>query len=102
MPTGARQESRWHRIPGRFNAGKWSGIPSVTAERIVTAVRLSKLYPEARVLHSGGASEARLGKEILVGLGVPSDKISIEDRSRSTFENAKCSKMIAAPKRSET
>jgi uncharacterized SAM-binding protein YcdF (DUF218 family) len=85
-----------------YNAGEWSGISSVTAERIVTAVRLSKLYPEARVLYSGGGSEARLGREILVGLGVPSERISIEDRSRSTSENAKFSKIIAAPKRSET
>jgi uncharacterized SAM-binding protein YcdF (DUF218 family) len=85
-----------------YTAGEWSGISSVTAERIVTAARLSKLYPEARVLYSGGGSEARLGKEILVGLGVPSKTISIEDRSRTTSENAKFSKIIAAPKRSET
>jgi uncharacterized SAM-binding protein YcdF (DUF218 family) len=85
-----------------YNAGEWSGIPSVAAERVVTAVRLSKLYPEARVLYSGGGNEARLGKEILVGLGIPPEKISIEDRSRSTSENAKFSKIIAAPNRSET
>jgi uncharacterized SAM-binding protein YcdF (DUF218 family) len=81
---------------------EWSDIRSGLAGRVTETVRLSKLYPEATVLYSGGGIEAALGKKVLVRLGVPSERISIEDKSRNTYENAKFSKMVAAPKQSET
>jgi uncharacterized SAM-binding protein YcdF (DUF218 family) len=77
-------------------------ISYVVPERVVATVRLSELYPQARVLYSGGGTEAVLGKKALVRLGVLSERIIIEDKSRNTYENAKFSKMIAAPKESET
>src|SRR5262249_14952030 len=64
-------------------------------------VHLSKLYPQARILYSGGGTEAQLGKEILVRLGVERERIIVEDRSRSTAENARFSKIAAAPNQSE-
>jgi uncharacterized SAM-binding protein YcdF (DUF218 family) len=64
-------------------------------------VRLAKLYPEAKILYSGGGTEAELGKRILIRLGIKRERIIIEDRSKSTAENARFSKIIAAPKRSE-
>ena len=44
-------------------------IRSGIAERIMETVRLSKSYPEARILYSGGGMEAKLGKKVLMRLG---------------------------------
>jgi uncharacterized SAM-binding protein YcdF (DUF218 family) len=71
------------------------------AERIMETVRLSKLYPEAKILYSGGGAEAQLGKKVLMRLGIERERIIIEDRSRNTAENARLSKIVAAPKQSE-
>ena len=71
------------------------------SERVMETVRLSKLYPQARIVYSGGGTEAQLGKEILVRLGVERERIVVEDRSKSTAENARFSKIVAAPKQSE-
>jgi uncharacterized SAM-binding protein YcdF (DUF218 family) len=76
-------------------------IRSGIAERIMETVRLSKLYLEARILYSGGGTEAQLGKKVLMRLGIERKRIIIEDRSRNTAENARLSKIIAAPKQSE-
>jgi len=83
------------------HASEWSKIRSGLAERVMETVRLSKLYPEARILYSGGGPEARLVEKILIRLGVERERIIIEDRSRNTAENARLSKIVAAPKRSE-
>jgi uncharacterized SAM-binding protein YcdF (DUF218 family) len=76
-------------------------IRSGMSDRVMETVRLSKLYPQARVLYSGGGTEAQLGKEILVRLGVERERIILEDRSKSTAENASFSKLVVAPKSSE-
>ncbi len=83
------------------HATEWSDIPSGISKRVTETVRLSKLYPNARILYSGGETEARLGKKVLMRLGVARERIIIEDRSRNTAENARFSKIIAAPKPSE-
>ena len=82
-------------------ASEWSDIRSGMAERVMETVRLSKLYPEAKILYSGGGAEAQLGKKVLMRLGVERERIVIEDRSRNTAENARLSKIVAAPKQSE-
>ena len=76
-------------------------IRSDMAERVMETVRLSKLYPQATILYSGGGTEAQLVKNILMRLGVERERIIIEDQSRNTAENARLSKISAAPKRSE-
>jgi len=76
-------------------------ISSGMSERVMETVRLSKLYPEAKIFYSGGGKEALSGKNILVQLGVEGERIIIEDQSRTTAENARFSKIIATPKPSE-
>jgi uncharacterized SAM-binding protein YcdF (DUF218 family) len=74
-------------------------------ERILAAVELSRLYPEARILLTGGTgrlvteafSEAEATAEELVKLGVPRERMIIEGRSRNTQENAEFSRAIANP-----
>jgi uncharacterized SAM-binding protein YcdF (DUF218 family) len=76
-------------------------IHSDLSERVKETVRLSKLYSDARILYSGGGTEAQLGKKLLMRLGVEPERIIIEDRSQNTAENAKLSKIIVVPKASE-
>jgi len=62
--------------------------------RIVTAVRLQKRM-NVPIIVSGGSvfkgkkAEAPIVKRFLIDLGVPSDKVILEDKSRDTIENAK-------------
>ncbi len=82
-------------------ASQLSDIRSGIADRVMETVRLAKLYPEAKILYSGGGTEAQLGKKVLMRLGIERERIIIESRSQNTAENARLSKMIAAPKQSE-
>jgi uncharacterized SAM-binding protein YcdF (DUF218 family) len=76
------------------------GVPKGDSlERLVTAARLEKRL-KIPVIVSGGAVfkdswlEALAMKRILVDLGVPTNRILVEDKSRDTMENAKYSKEI--------
>jgi uncharacterized SAM-binding protein YcdF (DUF218 family) len=75
-------------------------------ERVTTVAELSREYPEARIVLSGGAShlitaepttESSLGRDLLVSGGVPANRIELEERSRNTCENAAESERIAQP-----
>ena len=82
-----------------------------TGERLTKTAELSMLYPDARILISGGlgdllpedeTSESALSRDFLVEIGVPKRRIEIEERSRNTCENAVESKAIAAPQPGQT
>ncbi|MGB3389745.1 MAG: YdcF family protein [Pseudaminobacter sp.] len=77
-----------------------------TGERLTKTAELSRRYPDARILLSGGLgdllldgeeSEAAIARDFLVEIGVPKARIEIEERSRNTCENAVESKVVAAP-----
>jgi uncharacterized SAM-binding protein YcdF (DUF218 family) len=79
-----------------------SGIGSPSDEmmgRIVTAARLQKRLG-LPVLISGGRSfggrapEAPVVRRVLADLGVPAERIVVEERSRDTFENAAFTRRI--------
>ena len=68
-------------------------------ERTVTAVRIQKrlnvpIIVTGGVVFKGKAAEAPIVKRFLVDLGVPSERVIIEDKARDTIENAKYSKEI--------
>jgi len=79
------------------------------AERMPALVDLARRYPDARVIFSGGspalffseAPEAEFAVRLLQSLGIPRNRIIVEDRSRNTVENAVFSKLIAQPKPGE-
>lgn len=80
------------------------------AERFTEAVALSRRLPQARVVFTGGtaallpASGAMDGtavREMLVDMGVAPERITTEDRSRNTWENAVFTKAMIAPKPGE-
>jgi len=79
------------------------------AERITAAAALARRYPNARIIYSGGSnavladriSEAPFAVEELEALGVAHDRITAEEQSRNTIENAVFSRLIAQPKPGE-
>jgi uncharacterized SAM-binding protein YcdF (DUF218 family) len=79
------------------------------AERIIAVPVLAKRYPAARIIYSGGdaglfvrhGSEADVVTDLFESLGVPASRLTLEDRSRNTAENATYSKALAQPKPGE-
>ncbi len=79
------------------------------AERITVAAELARRYPDARIIFSGGgnawifaeAVEATFAVRQLEALGVAHERITAEEQSRNTIENAVFSRLIANPKPGE-
>ena len=79
------------------------------ATRITMGVALSRRFPDARLVFSGGSAamllhprtEAEDTRRIWIEMGVPPGRIAIEDRSRNTFENAQFSRRLLDPKPGE-
>lgn len=75
------------------------------AERLFYGARLGLQHPEARVLFTGGsadpwtpdAREAPWAAEMLRQLGLPGERLVIEDQSRNTYENALFSQRLVMP-----
>jgi uncharacterized SAM-binding protein YcdF (DUF218 family) len=87
------------------------GVPVVRSapDRMIAAAALARKYPKARIVFSGGspnlisndAREADYASEILESLGVSKARLTMERRSRNTYENAEFSKALVAPKDGE-
>ena len=83
---------------------------SDAADRITEAVILSRRYPAARLVFSGGtnalfgevATEAADTRRLWIELGAAPERITIEDRSRNTDENARFTKALVTPRPGET
>ena len=83
------------------------------AERLTAAAALAIAHPEARLVFSGGSGRLRntvLGQpdipsvavDFFESLGIDPDRITWEDQSRNTAENARLSYEVAAPSSAET
>ena len=88
------------------------GLPSLNAaaERMTEAVALSRRYPDAKLVYTGAygsllherVPEAETAATLLVELGVPRERIVLEGKSRTTWENAVDTKALVRPKPGET
>ena len=66
------------------------------AERYIEAVVLARRFPTARIVFTGGGealsgvseTEAATASRIFQQLGVDADRLTLEDKSRTTWENA--------------
>jgi uncharacterized SAM-binding protein YcdF (DUF218 family) len=75
------------------------------ASRLTEAALLARRFPAARIVYTGGSpslgapdsKEAAQARDLLVGLGVDSSRITIESRSRNTDENARFTAAIVKP-----
>ena len=65
-----------------------SKVSSSTAFRLIEALRLWRLFPNAKILIPGHTDVPVIMKEFLTALGVPDDRITIECKSKNTYENA--------------
>ena len=79
-------------------------------DRFVETAILARHYPDAKVVISGGNGSLTLDGEgdadtaprLLEALGVARDRLILENRSRSTYENALFSREMVTPKPGET
>lgn len=82
------------------------------AERLTETAALARRFPEARVFLSGGLghvgadmtvpSESAVGRQFLLELGIAADRISMEENSRTTCENAAETLKALHPQPTET
>ncbi|MCC6587239.1 MAG: YdcF family protein [Bryobacterales bacterium] len=108
------------RIDGVIVLGGWQDlIPAASrggilatndaGERLIIGAGIARRYPDARLVFTGGSGDPRFPglKETIVGypaireLGIPADRVTFEDRSRNTAENAKFSYELVKPRASE-
>jgi uncharacterized SAM-binding protein YcdF (DUF218 family) len=88
------------------------GIPSLNqhAERMTEAVALARRYPHARVVFTGGSgrfaapgtSEADVARMLFTELGLDPARVTYENASRNTWENAVLTRAAVAPAPGET
>jgi uncharacterized SAM-binding protein YcdF (DUF218 family) len=78
------------------------------AERMTATVELARRYPNARIIFSGGESglvysgnESEAALRLFERLGLPPGRVTVEDQSRNTVENAVLTKQVAMPKPGE-
>ncbi len=94
---------------GEINAGRKGFELNSAADRIFETMRLARLYPDAKVIISGGegaffeksAKEADSTRQMLADLGFSGERYIFENNSRNTVENATFSKELAQPKPGE-
>jgi uncharacterized SAM-binding protein YcdF (DUF218 family) len=79
------------------------------AARLTEAVALSRRFPQARLVYTGGSNsltesettEAHDAGALFVALGVDLARITLEDRSRNTDENARFTRDLVHPEPSQ-
>lgn len=79
------------------------------AARMTAGIELMRRYPAARLVFAGGwgglldkgQAEAIGAKEFWLSLGVPAERIALEDKSRNTWENALFTRDLVKPKKGE-
>ncbi|NEW90310.1 YdcF family protein, partial [Rhodopseudomonas sp. WA056] len=80
-----------------------------SAERVLATLDLARRYPQARIVYSGGsgnliqrsAAEAPLAGELLERFGLAAGRLVLEDKSRTTAENAANTRALVSPKPGE-
>lgn len=81
-----------------------------SAERLTAAVALIRRFPNARLVFTGGSAtseptsitEAGAARRFWTEMGVPAERMTFEDRSRDTWENAVFTKRMLQPASGET
>ena len=66
-----------------------SRVSSSSAFRLLEAVRIFTLAPHSNIIITGYGDIPKIMKELLISMGLPANKILIENESDNTFESAK-------------
>lgn len=93
----------------RSNPPRELAALSEAGERFTEAVALARRFPNARLVFTGGsaalvatqAPEADTAGRLLEALGVAPDRVTLEARSRDTYENAAFTRALVSPKPGE-
>ncbi|MDF2811293.1 MAG: YdcF family protein [Microvirga sp.] len=96
-------------IEASDSAARGSLVANESAERVLDTIGLAYRHPQARLLISGGGgmvfsdgtAEAPIIAAYLRTIGIESSRIIVEDRSRTTYENALHSRSLANPQPGE-
>ena len=83
------------------------GLPAAQSgeARLIAAFEAWRHYAGARIVFSGGSasgSESDVARTIFEQLGLPSDRLAFESRSRNTWENITYSRALVQPKLGDT
>lgn len=92
-----------------MSAARQLVVPVSGIDRVITAVKMARRYPRARIIYSGGtanlvldnAREADYAKSLFTDLGIEESRVTVERDSRNTHENAIYSRALADPKPGE-
>ncbi len=90
---------------GRVSTARGVTELNEAGDRLTDAVVLARLYPQARVIFSGGAglfdpgaeAEAATAERLLLSMGIASERLVLEGQSRNTDENADLTAAILGP-----
>ncbi len=97
-------------IDDATSAARGQAVFDEGGERITEAVILAKRYPEARIVYTGGtasfapgakSAEALRARDLMAQMGVTPGRVTIEDKSRNTDENAQFTAAIVHPEASQ-
>jgi len=94
------------------DVGLARGVPAFDdgGERMIAFADLARRYPHARLafaggssalLREGGGAESRMVRQSLPVLGIDPARVTFEDRSRNTQENAQFAKALLKPQPGE-
>lgn len=94
---------------GAINLARGGYELNAGGDRMVEAAVLARRFPEARIVISGGSGalvlegegDADTAPRLLEALGVPRDRLVLENKSRDTFENAAFARELVHPAEGE-
>jgi uncharacterized SAM-binding protein YcdF (DUF218 family) len=80
-----------------------------SAERLIAAIELARRFPGARIVYSSGTGnlisdfvpEAPIAGRLLQTFGISRERIVLDDKSRTTDENARFTRKLVSPKPGE-
>ncbi|MGO4705073.1 YdcF family protein [Microvirga sp. 2MCAF38] len=96
-------------VEARESTSRGQLVANESAERVLDTIELATRYPHARILISGGggtvfgdgAAEAPIIADFFRRVNIDPGRLIVEDRSRTTFENAAFSREIVTPRLGE-
>jgi uncharacterized SAM-binding protein YcdF (DUF218 family) len=96
-------------IDDRVSAARGETVFDEGGERLTEAVVLAKRFPHARVLYTSGSNsmtgasstEALQARKFMSQMGIAPERVTIEDKSRNTDENARFTAAIVHPEPSQ-
>lgn len=97
-------------MEGQINLARGGYELNRAADRYVEAAALAHRYPEARLVVSGGSGalvlegegDADTASRLFAALGIPGERLVLENRSRDTYENALFTRELVTPRAGET